>query len=459
SDLVDDLTLELAVEEVRELLPSASVVPVSARSGAGIDELRARLATAADDAEAARRAATVSDWSDPPILHVDRAFSLHGIGTVVTGTLQRSSLAMDDRIAIVSRGSEARIRSLQVHDEAVERAEPGQRVALNLAGVSLSEISRGDVISSTESGIQASYRLDVEPQATDGVRDDLGGKRIQVHQGTRDVPARAVQLDDAGRFLQLRLSSPLYAVPGDRVVFRQIAPPDTLGGGLVVDSRPPRHGYGAGAERLELLLEGGPREVLSEAVATGALPSDPQHWHTHPVTSAALSRFSREEWEAAVTQMLDDNELAIRGTSLVVAEDAGGASGESEAHPVILGEREIAALDLLRGDGPAPRSPQAIADELAVERTEADAILERLVGANEARRVGPSLFYESDALDQLTEEVVRLAGRREGSISLAELRDDLGTSRKYAQAVLEHLDGEKLTVRRGERHYVRGEGD
>jgi len=123
--------------------------------------------------------------------------------------------------------------------------------------------------------------------------------------------------------------------------------------------------------------------------------------------------------------------------------------------PAPLDDRELAALELLRADGAAPRPPKAVAETLGIEREEAVALLEGLARAGVARRIKPSVYYESSALEQLRSQVIELAAEREGSISLAELRDALATSRKYAQAILEHLDGEQVMIRRGERHHLR----
>src|SRR4051812_45290063 len=140
---------ERAAAEAAELLPGAEIVAVSARTGAGIDELRAALARAAARVE--RRVA------DGPLrLHVDRVFSVRGAGTVVTGTLWSGTAARGDHVTILPSGGHARVRGVEVHDERVERAEAGQRVALNLVG---DEVARGDVIVAAAAGGAVSTRL------------------------------------------------------------------------------------------------------------------------------------------------------------------------------------------------------------------------------------------------------------------------------------------------------------
>ncbi|HET7574920.1 MAG TPA: SelB C-terminal domain-containing protein [Solirubrobacterales bacterium] len=174
------------------------------------------------------------------MLHVDRAFSVAGHGTVVTGTLWSGELRRGDRVMVLPGGREARIRSIEVHDRPLEVAAAHQRVALNLGGVGREEVSRGDAIATIDAGVVASYRLDVE--LLQGAAAILAESRVQVHLGTRDTPARVVALD--GDAAQLRLERPLLARAGDRLVVRRIAPPDTLGGGIVGVADPPRHGAG-----------------------------------------------------------------------------------------------------------------------------------------------------------------------------------------------------------------------
>src|SRR4051812_29833668 len=220
---------ELAAEEAVELVPGVPVVHVSALRRTGLEELLAALG------DVAARLPSRSSDGGPTRLHVDRSFTLRGIGTVVTGTLWAGSIAAGDSVVALPRALQARVRSVQVHDRPVERAPAGQRVALNLVGVNWRELGRGDVVVSHGSEIAPTYRVDVRLD-----RELDRGTRVQVHHGTRDAPARAYPLGE--RVTQLRLEAPLVPVDGDRLVLRQIAPPDTVGGGVVVDAHPRRHG-------------------------------------------------------------------------------------------------------------------------------------------------------------------------------------------------------------------------
>ena len=235
SDLVDEETLELARDEAEQLVPGAPVVAVSARTGAGLDELRAALAEVA-------RGCAREGRDGPTRLYVDRAFTLHGIGTVATGTLWSGSIGDGDELSIEPQGRAVRVRSVQVHDRAVERAEAGQRVAVALPGVERRELPRGSALV-TPGAFPASYRLDVALEEVAEIPS-----RVHVHHGTAEVPARVVRIGE--RWAQLRLAAPVVAARGDRVVLRAGT---TVGGGTVLDPAPPRH---ASAERMELVERG-----------------------------------------------------------------------------------------------------------------------------------------------------------------------------------------------------------
>ncbi|HYX78894.1 MAG TPA: selenocysteine-specific translation elongation factor [Solirubrobacterales bacterium] len=397
---------ELAREEVSALLPRAPLVEVSAVTGEGLDELRAALGAVATEVEG-ERPHPEADGPFPPVLHVDRAFTLHGIGTVVTGTLRSGAVAPGDRVEVLPRGTEAAVRNVQVHGRDIERAVAGQRVALNLRGVRRGDVDRGDTIAALGSGIRPSYRLDVELAVPHGT-PPIAGKRVQVHHGTRDTPGRVVDLGE--RLAQLRLEAPVMPLPGDRVLLRSIAPAGTIGGGLVLDPSPRRHGPGAATRRLQRIRERGIEAVLAE-------------------------ERQRAEREAVETK----KRRAAHGL-----DEAGGP-----LDPVAR-----VALAMLEADGAEPRSPRALAEVLRIDPEEAIAALERVVDAGRAVRVAREVYFASGALEESRSRVLDLL-RGRGQITIAELRDALGTSRKYAQALLEYLDSTKVTVRQGDRHVLR----
>jgi selenocysteine-specific elongation factor len=452
-DLAEPKSRELAAAEAGQLI-DAPLVEVSAVTGEGLEKLRAELAGAAARAEAARREPL---WRQPTVLHVDRVFTLHGIGTVVTGTLWSGSLGEGERVEVLPSGAELRIRSVQVHDRPVDRAESGQRVALNVVGPGRDAIERGDVVCSGGAGLRPSYRLDVrvEPPLPAGDRPP----RVQVHNGTRRAAARVVPLEESG-LAQLRLDSPLIASAGDRFVLRSIAPVGTLGGGEVIDPAPGRHGPGPATARLRVMAEGSPEQLLELALEESSggdgdwpgVPADPDRWPGHPLLGPSRGRFGPERWRSAVESLQASGGAFERGGALVPS----GAEAEAEPEPPpVPDERALRALDVIRKDGASPRAPSALAEALGWEPQEADVALEALAASRHAVRVKPGVYYEAEVLSGLRDRLLALAAEREGAITLAEARDELDTSRKYAQALLEHLDASHLTVRQGDRHVLR----
>src|SRR4051794_17872771 len=278
-----------AVAEARELLPGAAeVVVCSATTGAGVADLAAALDRVA--AGVASRAAA----GGPAVLHVDRSFTVKGIGTVVTGTLWAGELRAGDALALLPGERAVRVRGLQVHDAPVAVAAAGQRVAVNLTGVRARDVARGDVLAAP--GARAE-RLVLDCALA--LRDDARhGERVQVHHGTRDVAARLADLGDG--LWQLRLEAPVLAADGDRVVVRRLSPPDTLGGGVVLDAAARRHGRRAEAlARLSARRDGRPEPDAGAApgAATRAVPPRPAARASDP---AAVGRVEARLRDAGV---------------------------------------------------------------------------------------------------------------------------------------------------------------
>ncbi len=380
---------ELVEEEVRELLPGVEVVRVSALARTGLDELLAALDRAA--AVVQGRAGT----DGAPRLHLDRSFTLKGIGTVVTGTLWSGSIGQGDSVRVLPRGLSARVRSVQVHDQPLERAEAGQRVALNLVGVGWRELGRGDVVSSAGADLAPTYLIDAALSLEPGARPLERGSRVHIHHGTREAPARVVPLGEG--YAQLRLEAPLVPLPGDRLIVRQLAPPDTIGGGVVIDAHPRKHG--PSPELVERL----------RALERGELP---------PADKVAPQAPAVEE------------------------------------EPPPLDEAALQLASLLRSDGREPRTDNELADAAGLSASEAAERLRRLAAAGQVVRVARNLHFHPEPLAELEASVIALC-ERDGGATIATVRDELGTSRKYAQALLEHLDGEKVTRRVGDAHVLR----
>jgi selenocysteine-specific elongation factor len=360
SDLADPAR---ATEQARELVPDAEVAVGAEAVAAALDRVAAQLRSRAEREGAA-------------LLHVDRSFTIHGAGRVVTGTLWSGSIGRGDELLVLPAGARARVREVQVHDQRVERAAAGQRVAVNLRDA---VPARGDVLSAEP--IEPTHIVDVELDTR-----IEHGMRVHVHHGTRETAARVAWL--GGHFHQLRCETPLVARRDDRIVIRSIAPADTLGGGRILDPQARRHGPSTDITvHLTRLARGEPLEM-------GGQTPDPQ-----------------------------------RGTR--------GQAPEPQVDEAAAAE----LLERLRAAGLEP-PPHSAFD------TGEQALLAKLRHAGRAERAGPFTFHP-DALAEAHELVVAIM-RAEGSITLARLRDELQTSRRYAQALLEHLDAERVTRRVGD---------
>jgi selenocysteine-specific elongation factor len=438
--------LELAVDEAHELVPDADVVAVSAKTGAGLDELRAALA---------RVPIEPRDTSAATRLYVDRVFSLQGVGTVATGTLWSGTISTGDTLRVEPTGKTVRVRSVQVHDTAVDRAEAGQRVAVNLPTVERRELARGDVL--LEPGhYPLSYRLDVRIEALAEIPAD-----VTVHVGTKAVAARVVRDRE---YAQLRLQDPVVAARGDRVVLRTST---TVGGGVVLDPAPAR---GLERARLEALDRGGPEEIVRALVhepvsgaslqARGLLPPDELARGLASVRAAGEYHFS-EAWLEGLRGTVRER-LAARAASdpldpgLPLAEllppepwtqhvlnllgvERRGAKAYLPGATAALGAREDAAADLVA---------QLAREEIAkVEDGQLAAFLEH---EGRLRRVGDGFAVSTTLYDRGRETLAQL-----DTITIAAFRDALGVGRRTAQLLLERYDADGLTLRRGDVRVLR----
>ncbi len=439
ADTVDEETLELALLEARELAPDADAVAVSAKTGAGLDDLRAAIARVADTID--RR-----PEERPTRLYVDRVFSLRGVGTVATGTLWSGSIGEGDVLAVEPAHREARVRSVQVHDADVARAGPGQRVAVNLPGVAASELRRGDALVAA-GAYPVSYRLDVVLEEIEPIAD---GTRLSVHHGTRRVPSRVVRI--GSRHAQLRLSSPLVAARGDRVVLRGET---TVGGGAVVDPAPPRH---RDLERLDRLERGDVAGVVDAPVHVDALrhvlDSDPEGleragpWLFSKEWLSALEHELRQRIERAdpldpgvpppaepwVGDILPLLPFERRGSLLYLP----GAEAS-------LGDRHLEAEEIERALAAAGVAAVKVDDAELARFLESQGRLVRLGGGH---AIGPDGY-------EVARDVVLVECAAAGEITLARFRDLLGTGRRDAQLLLERFDQDGLTRRIGDRRVLR----
>jgi selenocysteine-specific elongation factor len=438
-DAVDLETLDLAVEESGELVPGAEVVRVSAKTGAGLDELRAALGRAADRVERVRA-------DRPTRLYVDRSFSLRGFGTVVTGTLWSGSIGEGDELRLEPAGRSVRVRSVQVHEREVERAESGQRVAVSLPGVERTDLGRGDALVSP-GAYPTSYRLDVVLDELEPIPADA---RLQVHAGTAHTVARVVRAGD--RFAQLRLTDPVVAARGDRVILRDET---TIGGGTVLDPAPPRH---RDETRMELLERGDVAATISAPVLVESL--------RYILDGEPVGVVRAGPW-ALSTRWLSELEHDLRAR-LAAADpiDPGiappSALWAADVVPLLPFERRGAKL-YLPGAVATLGARSVEADVLERELTDAgvrvrkvddDELLRFLEASDRLVRLGDGYAIGAGAYE-VARNVMLTECRASGGITLARFRDLAGIGRRDAQLLLERFDQDGLTRRVGDRRVLR----
>jgi selenocysteine-specific elongation factor len=430
-DLVDEETLELARAEAEELVPGAPIVAVSARTGAGLDALRAALADTAVERNASAAATR---------LYVDRIFTLRGIGTVATGTLWSGTIGEGDELE--TRGRTVRVRSVQVHDRAVERAEAGQRVAVALPGVERRELRRGDALAAA-GAYPSSYRLDVVLDALAEIPS-----RVHVHHGTANVLARVVRVGE--RFAQLRLAEPVVAARDDRLVLRATT---TVGGGRVIDPSPPRH---SSVARMELVERGEIAATVHEPVRAESLAHLGGLAGVEQAGGWVFSRPWLDELRAELDERIERADPLDPG--IAPPPEAWAAA----VLPLLGFERRGAKLyrpGATAELGARAEAAAALEAELGLEPVKVeDAALARfLEEQGRLARIGDGYAISAAAYEQAQAALVAEL-ESAGRITLARFRDLLGVGRKAAQMLLERFDADGLTRRIGDERVLRRRG-
>ncbi|MGH2530673.1 MAG: selenocysteine-specific translation elongation factor [Thermomicrobiales bacterium] len=518
-DLVDQEWLDLVAEEVRErlagsTLEGAPIVPVSAPSRQGLSTLLSAL-------DAVLEGVPEKPSSGRSRLPIDRVFTVSGFGTVVTGTLLGGELAIGQELRVYPSGRVTRIRGLQSHGAKVERATAGSRTAVNLTGLAVDDVRRGDVLA-VPGLLAPSHRLDARlhllPDAPVTLEQN---DEVDFFVGAAELPARVTILDRArilpaeSGWVQLRFRHPVAVLKGDRYIVRRPSPSITIGGGEVIDPHPPRHKRFRPdvIESLETLAIGSPDEIVLQVLERGprelrALRDE------HP------GGLSPAQVDAALAQLIEERDVVVLGGSIqtkprpsdfLVAASAWAAIAERiksvtaefhAAQPLRRGmprEELRSRLRLARSarlfdevlataahNGIAADDGQTVRlCDFAIlldppRRAEADRFvaalraapnsppapsefgidqetLGALVDLGEVVKVADGVVYDPAAISAIERQVMELIDR-DGSLTLAGFRDHFGTSRKYAQATLEYLDQRKVTRRVGDER-VRFGGD
>jgi selenocysteine-specific elongation factor len=470
ADVRELARLELDERLAKSTLAGAPVVECDSMSGRGVADLRtaldAALAAAADPADL-----------DRPRLWIDRVFAARGAGTVVTGTLTGGSLAVDDEVEVGAPGRRARVRGIETAHRRVQEVRPGARVALNLAGVDHHEVARGDAVVAP-----GQWR---SPEVLDVAIRLLSGSslrrraRVQCHVGSGEREGRLRLLDSGGRFARLRVvGAPVPLAPGDRIVLRDPGRRCTIGAAEVLDVAPTGNATNA-ATRLELEL--GPRLLAASPWLLVA--------ELGPLTGAGA-----RDAGALAAELVDQGDAFLVGDWLVAADEVRrtrkvaveAVTSHHQTHPLEPGLELPALARAVSLDADRVSAALAGLDGLVVEHgiVRAAAHRSRTVDAPEAQRVISALMAtpfappdpESIGADRgLVRNLVRegalvdldgvvlaapaladararvqTALRERGSLTVADVRDLLGSTRKFVVPILNRLDAEGVTRRRGD---------
>ena len=521
TDLVEQELLSLVQAEAEELvagspLEGAPIIPVSARSGVGLDALRETLRQIAK---------LIPERSADFVtrLPIDRAFTMKGFGAVVTGTLVAGEIGAGDELELLPPGRRVRVRGVQVHGASVSRAQSGQRTAVNLAGVDASEIERGMVLAPI-GRFQPTQIIDVQlsvlPTAPRAIRTRA---RLRVHIGSAEVLARVRVLNIRGDvppgetgFAQLRFESPVVALHDERFIIRSYSPAETIAGGLVLDPQAAKHRGREMAkthERLRALLDSERPGKLGVFVAAagdqGLRLADiaaRTGWNDQVVSLVAqLAResatveaegvfVSKENFERLSRITVEEVELhhqrepLARGLARETLRERHFAHAAPEIFRAVVARLEkdgalVSERDMVRAREhgqelsaadeqlrekiaqvyekaalEAPTLDQALVEAgiPATQRGHARKILQLLIDSGSLVRVQPEMFFHSQAIEQLKGRLRQYATEHEPDrlIDVPKFKDLAGVSRKYAIPLLEYFDRERVTVRAGDKRII-----
>jgi len=500
-DLVDEELLELVTLEVSEVLAGttlaqAPIVTVSALTGEGLPELVSTIDQVLDSA-------TPKKDIDRPRLPIDRVFTMAGFGTVVTGTLVDGSLSRGQEVEILPAGVRARIRGLQSHKRKIDIVSPGNRVAANLSGIATSKLKRGDVVT-TPGWLIPARAFDVKLHLLSSTPRPLPhNATVTFHHGAAETLGKVRLLErdkiEPGEttWAQFLLAQPIAAVKDDRFIIR--SPQETLGGGLIVGPRAKRHRRFR-PDIIEGLAtrEGGTTEQVVLTIIQEEEPLELEKL-------LALSNLPRVGAEEAIKSLAAQKKVVVLGDMKLLFSAQGWEKRAREATQAVHRYHQQFPLrhgppkEELRGKlkipakffpyaleqliqegslveaGPTVHLPDHKPQPTPEQRAEVDAFLERLaqnpylptlnplpepdllnllIEKRKVIKVSDDVIFLASAYDKMVEEIVAHI-RSQGKVTVAEVRDLFHTSRKYALALMEHLDRQKITRRIGDERVLR----
>ncbi len=499
-DLVDDERLALAREEVTELLAPtilarSPIVAVSALTGEGLADLTSTIGKLLGSTPSRKDIGR-------PRLPIDRVFTITGSGTIATGTLIDGSLSTGQEVEIIPAGLRSRIRGLQTHKTSVETAAPGSRVGVNLTGIAATEPQRGDVLT-TPGWLSPTTMLSVKLCLLPHSHHSLShGATVNFYAGSAQAEARVRLLEKDGLkpgetgLAQLLLNKPVALVKGDRFIIR--SPEATLGGGEVLEAHTRRHrrlhpnvienlrrrAQGTPEEMIMAILEGKPLKMPDLSIQSGLPASELNPAIASLIEQGKIIRIGRGEsellltatgWEhlaGRVTAILKDYHLKFPSrpgmpraelssrlkmtahSSAIIKKllDDGNVIEDSAAirlatHQVQLTRTQQAQMDAFLKS--LAENPYAPPSGLIPQ---AD-LLKLLVARNQVIKISEEVVFSRQAYNEMVAGITSHL-KEAGNVTVAEVRDMFKTSRKYALALLEYLDGAKVTRRLGDRRVL-----
>ncbi len=516
-DMVEKDWLALVQEEVRSFvkgtfLEKSPVVPLSSKTGENLPLLVQELDKLAKE---------VSPKSSSGILRlpIDRVFTMKGFGTVITGTLLSGTISQDQEVDILPNGITTKVRGIQSHNQAAQRAVAGQRTAVNLQGIEKDQLSRGDTI--VNKGFFATTRnvdaaLTLLPQSTRTVKT---GTRIRFYNTTQEAIGRMTVIGknelipgEEG-YVQIRLESPVIIQHGDRFIIRFYSPMQTLGGGVVLDPHPRRHRPSRRDESLKNLstLEKGTLEEklalfvanrvlagMEEAAVIGAVSSDKQDiaaalaslvqkktvaridsLYVHAIHLAALEKkvlnliaefhkanslkpgIDKEEVRGMLRVRLHPRVLAATIEGMIrkkLLESDGSKLRLPGFKPAVGKDQEVyknRIVEAITKGGAQPPLREELPALFGITDRDAKDLLKLLANEGRLIRINDSLYLDKGVLESMRTSLATFL-RENKEIIVAEFRDLVKTSRKYAVPILEYFDSQKLTQRVGDKRVLRG---
>ena len=502
-DLVDNEMLELVTMDIEETikgttLARSQIIPVSAMTGENLPILIKAIDSMLNNTSPKRDIGK-------PRLPIDRIFTIAGFGTVVTGTLIDGKLSKGQEVEIVPSSVKTHIRGLQTHKQTSDTATPGSRVAANLMNISIEQISRGDVLT-TLGWLKASRTLDVKLRLLVSAPRALEhNAQVTLHTGSAESQAK-VRLLDASEvkpgdtaFAQIVLDTPIAAVKDDLFIIR--SPQETLGGGQILDTKAKRHRRfeSSTIEQLQKKEGGG-----AEAVILASLDAQ------KPIELgklAATCNLPAKEIEGAIASLAERKDVVILGEKverLIYSAQAWAAIKQSVGqtlekfhrdYPLRQGMakeelkdkikapakffdsaiKQLSSEGILNESGPTVHTPghqvkltpelqkkiDVYIKALAIvpfspptETTIEPELLSILIGQRKVVKVTDNVVFTADAYDKMVQNTIDHI-KTHKQITIAEVRDMLQTSRKYALALMEYLDNQKITRRVGDGRVLR----